>query len=94
MGKFYEGLIYFLHDLIVSIRSYSPGIYLFQFGSALNPDSSICMNRRCSPWLLAVVGFVMLCRGFHPVLLELCHQLCNHVDTFFVLPRAVLRSIW
>ena len=30
------------------------------------------------------VGLV-LCREFHPVPLELCHQLCNQVDMFFVL---------
>ncbi len=40
--------------LLVSIGCYSPDIYLFRFCSALNPDSSIRMNCRYSPWLFAV----------------------------------------
>jgi hypothetical protein len=39
--------------LFVSIGCYSPDIYLFCFCSALNPDSSICMNCCYSPWLFA-----------------------------------------
>ena len=37
--------------LIVSIRCYSPDIEPFWFCFALNPDSSIRMNHRYSPWL-------------------------------------------
>ncbi len=35
---------------------YSPDTNSFHSGSALNPDSSICMNCSDSPWLFAVCG--------------------------------------
>jgi hypothetical protein len=40
--------------LLISIGCYSLDIYSFHFCSALNPDSSICMNCRYSPWLFAL----------------------------------------
>ena len=35
---------------------YSPDVIFFRFGFALNPDSSICMNCRYSPWLFFPYG--------------------------------------
>jgi hypothetical protein len=39
------------------IGGYSPDIKSFRLCSALNPDSSICMNCRDSPWLFAAWAF-------------------------------------
>jgi hypothetical protein len=48
---------YFLSsgDYSLCVRCYSPDVDPFRFCSALNPDSSIRMNCRYSPWLFAIL---------------------------------------
>ncbi len=50
----------YIFCLIYKISSvkwfYSPDTKSFHFGSALNPDSSICINCSDSPWLFAICG--------------------------------------
>ena len=46
---------------------YSPDINSFRFGSALNPDSSIRMNCRYSPWFFFPDG---LCFAEYTVLTD------------------------
>jgi hypothetical protein len=56
---------------------YSPDTKSFRFCSALNPDSSICMNCSDSPWLFAVCGLYFAEDTFiKPIVLYL--QPCNH----------------
>jgi len=49
---FYFYFYVYVQFLLVSFkeRFYSPDIYSFRFGSACNPDSSICMNYCDCPW--------------------------------------------
>ncbi len=42
---------------------HSPDINSFRFASALNPDSSICMNCSDSPWFFTV-SFLLLVKFF------------------------------
>jgi hypothetical protein len=49
--------LYFTIELFLCEKGYSPDIESFQFCSALNPDSSICMDCCDSPWLFAVWAF-------------------------------------
>ncbi len=52
-----EYIYFILSKLCLCQRGYSPDIESLQFCSALNPDSSICMNSWDSPWLLALWAF-------------------------------------
>ncbi len=45
-----------MHRLFLCVGNYSLDIYTFQLCSALNPDSSICMNHRHSPWFFTKFG--------------------------------------
>ncbi len=47
----------YFSTLFIYKGCYSPDIKSSQFGSALNPDGSICMNCCDSPWLFAVWAF-------------------------------------
>ena len=49
---FFLFLYVYVQFLLVPLKEqfYSPDIYSFQFGSACNPDSSICMNYCDCPW--------------------------------------------
>ncbi len=49
--------IIFTTDLFLCERGYSLDIKSFQFCSALNPDSSICMDCCDSPWFLAMRAY-------------------------------------
>ena len=48
--------LYLFSNYILCVGCYSPDIYSFRFSSALNPDSSIRMNSRDSPWFFTVSG--------------------------------------
>ncbi len=49
-----QEIIITISNLFIYKRGYSPGIKSFRLCSALNPDSSMCMNCCDSPWLFAV----------------------------------------
>jgi len=60
-------------------------IYSYRFGSALNPDSFICMNCRYGPWIFLQMDSA--CGVYRPYGLVFYHQLCNrsqHVSCFHI----------
>ena len=62
---------------------YSPNINSFRCGSALNPDSSILMNCRYSPWFF-FFRWTLLCGVYHPYGLVFCHKLVIVVLSFII----------
>jgi hypothetical protein len=50
MFVYFKILSYFYYQY----RCYSPDIESIRLCSALNPDSSICINHRYGPWLFAI----------------------------------------
>ncbi len=65
------------YNLFIYKKDYSPDVNSFRLCSALNLDSSICMNCGDSPWLILVWAFCFAEDTF------LCHQ--NFIANFVII---------
>jgi hypothetical protein len=70
-----------ISNLFIYKRDYSPDVNSFRLCSTLNPDSSICMYCRDSPWLFAVWAFCFVEDAF------LCHQ--NLIANFVIIVNSL-----
>ena len=59
---------------------HSPNIQALRLCPLLNPNSSICMNRRYTETVLSI--WFLLCKVFHLYELKLVRQLHNHNQIF------------